>query len=130
MKTISHTRRSFIATLVALPLLLTGVWRFLTPKGVKKPPLLQVAQADVPVGAALVFRQERVAIMREGSTFIALSLICTHLGCTVSVTAEGMNCPCHGSRFDRLGMVLAGPAERPLARLVVEQHGTDLVVRG
>ena len=124
------TRRSFITTLIALPLVLAGVWRFLTPKGVKKPTLLQVAQADVPVGAALVFRQERVAIMRDGDSFIALSLVCTHLGCTVSVTPEGMTCPCHGSRFDRLGKVLTGPADRSLGRLVVEQHGTDLVVRG
>ena len=124
------TRRSFITTLIALPLVLAGVWRFLTPKGVKKPTLLQVAQADVPVGAALVFRQERVAIMREGGSFIALSLICTHLGCTVSVTPEGMSCPCHGSRFDRLGKVLTGPADRSLVRLTVTQNGTDLVVQG
>ena len=130
MKTIRHSRRSFITTLITLPLLLAGLWRFLTPKGVKKPTLLQVAQADIPVGAALVFRQERVAIMREGGSFIALSLVCTHLGCTVSVTSEGMVCPCHGSRFDRLGKVLTGPAIKSLVRLTVTQYGTDLVVRG
>ncbi len=130
MGTIRQTRRSFIATLVALPLLLAGLWRFLTPKGVKKPTLLQVAMVDIPVGGALVFRQERIAIMREGSSFIALSLVCTHLGCTVSVTSEGMVCPCHGSRFDRLGKVLTGPADKSLPRLAVEQQGTDLVVQG
>ena len=130
MKTTHHTRRSFITTLIALPLVLAGIWRFLTPKGVKKPTLLRVAQADIPVGAALVFRQERIAIMREGGAYIALSLVCTHLGCTVSVTPEGMVCPCHGSRFDRLGRVLTGPADTSLPRLVVEQNGTDLVVRG
>ncbi|MBW4055933.1 MAG: Rieske (2Fe-2S) protein [Proteobacteria bacterium] len=131
METIRHTtRRSFIATLITLPLILAGLWRFLTPGGVKKPALLQVAQDDIPVGAALVFRQERVAIMREGNSFIALSLVCTHLGCTVSVTPEGITCPCHGSRFDRLGTVLSGPADRSLARLTVEQNGNELVVRG
>lgn len=130
METIRQTRRSFIATLITLPLLLAGVWRFLTPRGVKKSTLLQVAQADIPVGGALVFRSERVAVMREGGSFIALSLVCTHLGCTVSVTPEGMLCPCHGSRFDRLGTVLSGPADTSLVRLVVEQDGNDLVVRG
>lgn len=130
MKTIRHSRRSFIASLIALPLVLAGLWRFLTPKGVKKPTLLQVAIVDIPVGAALVFRQERVAVMREGDSFIAISLVCTHLGCTVSVTPEGMVCPCHGSRFDRMGKVLTGPADRPLMRLAVELHGTDLAVRG
>ena len=130
MKTIHYSRRSFITTLIALPLVLAGLWRFLTPKGVKKLILLRVATVDIPVGAALVFRQERIAVMREGDSFIAISLVCTHLGCTVSVTPEGMVCPCHGSHFDRMGKVLTGPADKPLARLAVEQHGAELVVQG
>ena len=130
METTRHTRRSFIAALITLPLLLAGLWRFLTPRGVKKQTILQVAQADIPTGAALVFRQERVAVMREGDSFIALSLVCTHLGCTVSVTTEGMVCPCHGSRFDRMGKVLSGPADKSLVRLTVARNGTDLLVQG
>lgn len=130
MEPTRHTRRSFIATLITLPLLLAGLWRFLTPRGVKKQTILQVAQADIPTGAALVFRQERVAVMREGDSFIALSLVCTHLGCTVSVTTEGMVCPCHGSRFDRMGKVLSGPADKSLVRLTVARNGTDLLVQG
>lgn len=130
METTRHTRRTFITALIALPLALAGLWRFLTPKGTKKPALLRVPLADVPVGGALVFRQERVAVMREKDTFIAMSLVCTHLGCTVSMTPEGMACPCHGSHFDRQGRVLTGPAQQPLARLVVEQVGAELVVRG
>jgi len=130
MEKVRHTRRSFITTLITLPLVAAGLWRFLTPKGIRKPVLLRLPLADLPAGGALVFRQERIAVMREGSSIIALSLVCTHLGCTVSVTPEGMVCPCHGSRFDRSGTVLAGPAERPLPRLIVEQDGATLVVRG
>jgi Rieske Fe-S protein len=130
METIRHTRRTFITALIGLPLLLTGLWRFLTPKATKKPALLRVPIADIPAGGALVFRQERVAVMREGTTFIAMSLVCTHLGCTVAVTPDGMVCPCHGSHFDRGGKVLTGPAEQPLDRLVVEQAATELVVSG
>lgn len=129
MEKIYQTRRRFISTLIAAPLLLAGLWRFLTPKRVTKPALLEVAVTDIPVGGALVFRPERIAVLREGDRFTALSLVCTHLGCTVTVTPEGMICPCHGSRFDRTGQVLTGPAERPLARLSIEQHGTTLVVR-
>ena len=130
MEKVRHTRRNFITTLITLPLVLTGLWRFLTPRGIRKPALLRLPLTDLPAGGALVFRQERVAVMRAGNDIIALSLVCTHLGCTVSVTPEGMVCPCHGSRFDRNGRVLSGPAERSLQRLTVEQDGTTLVVRG
>lgn len=130
MEKVRHTRRNFITTLITLPLVLAGLWRFLTPRGIRKPALLRLSLADLPAGGALVFRQERVAVMREGNDIIALSLVCTHLGCTVSVTPEGMVCPCHGSRFDRNGRVLSGPAERSLPRLTVEQDGATLVVRG
>jgi len=46
METIRHTRRTFITALIALPLALAGLWRFLTPKGTRKQALLQVPVAD------------------------------------------------------------------------------------
>jgi len=83
---------------------------------------VRVPKTDVPVEGALVFSQERVALLRDGETVYALGLLCTHLGCTVTVTSSGLSCPCHGSRFDRQGRVLKGPADQPLNRLKVEEH--------
>jgi len=48
--------------------------------------------------------------------FLALSRVCTHLGCTVPwVEAENrFVCPCHASIFDIRGDVIKSPASRPL----------------
>ena len=57
------------------------------------------------------------AVSRDGDELTSLSAVCTHLGCHVSWnTAErSWDCPCHGSRFDRNGSVIQGPATRDLA---------------
>jgi glycine/D-amino acid oxidase-like deaminating enzyme len=41
---------------------------------------------------------------------------CTHLGCVLAFdeTEETWDCPCHGSRYDRDGSVVCGPAVTPL----------------
>ena len=123
MENIPQSRRKFITTLALTCASLGLLWRYLTPPVSRKRQVLARApKADVPVDGALVFRQERVALMREGDLVYALGLVCTQLGCTVTVTGSGLSCPCHGSRFDRQGSVLKGPADRPLDRLTVEER--------
>jgi glycine/D-amino acid oxidase-like deaminating enzyme/nitrite reductase/ring-hydroxylating ferredoxin subunit len=55
-------------------------------------------------------------------TVQAVSLTCTHMGCTVKWNSaeKSWDCPCHGSRFDCDGSVLDGPAVRPLSQVEVE----------
>lgn len=52
----------------------------------------------------------------DSNRFIALSRNCTHLGCALSWDKQEQKfvCPCHGSTFDRTGVVLTAPAIRPL----------------
>ncbi len=52
----------------------------------------------------------------DNDRFIALSRSCTHLGCALAWNGPEQKfiCPCHGSTFDRTGVVLTPPAVRPL----------------
>lgn len=128
MEKAGRSRRKFIKAVAFVIASVSLVWKFLTPRVVKKKPLLRVAIADIPAGGALVFRKSRVAIVRQGEDIYALSLVCTHLGCTVNVTTRELICPCHGSIFGRGGEIFKGPADRPLAGLAVEEHGEFIVV--
>lgn len=73
----------------------------------------------VSTGVLVAVAPER-AVMRTGATtFLALSTVCTHQGCDADVVDNGtiVSCSCHGSRFDKNGNVLNGPAEQPLPQL-------------
>jgi cytochrome b6-f complex iron-sulfur subunit len=68
-------------------------------------------------------RDPVVVIAMEDGNFSALSPICTHRGCTVDLQGDRLVCPCHGSTYDRAGVVLRGPAERPLFRYQAVRDG-------
>jgi len=76
--------------------------------------------SDYPLGTHKVIPDVPALLIHDASGFSALSLVCTHLGCTVEEKAEGFSCPCHGSRFDPQGEVTRGPANKPLGKLRVE----------
>jgi cytochrome b6-f complex iron-sulfur subunit len=69
------------------------------------------------VGNLVAVAPERAAMRTGTATFIALSTICTHQGCDADVANNVVVCPCHGSRFDKNGNVINGPADRPLVQL-------------
>ncbi|OCR02172.1 UDP-galactopyranose mutase [Oscillatoriales cyanobacterium USR001] len=56
----------------------------------------------------------------------AISLTCTHQGCTVQKQDDGQfHCPCHGAIFDSQGRVVTGPAQRDLPRFNIAQRQQD-----
>jgi cytochrome b6-f complex iron-sulfur subunit len=128
MAKFDQSRRKFIGIIVFLLAGVFSLGKFLCPKIRQKKTLLTVAKADIPVHGALVYKEARVAVIREAGEIYALDLVCTHLGCTVSVTPRELVCPCHGSVFDWQGNVVRGPANRPLARHELENRGDQVVV--
>ena len=61
---------------------------------------------------------ERLAAYRDDKGKLTVkSAICPHMGCVVrwNGAEKSWDCPCHGSRFQATGAVMAGPAEGPLA---------------
>lgn len=71
--------------------------------------------ADFPVDTYTFLEEHQVYIYRDHESVKAVSAVCTHLGCTVQRTAEGFECPCHGSCFADDGSVVSGPAPTSLA---------------
>lgn len=72
-----------------------------------------------------------ILIFRTGeSTYLALSKICTHQGCTVAYNHSDGNilCPCHSSRFTTAGAVLNGPATTSLKTYSVQKNGDILTI--
>ena len=75
--------------------------------------LNNVGGAVLVESVAGVFLVSRTA----DTTFNAIDAVCSHQSCTVT-NADGdiYVCPCHGSRYDRSGRVVQGPATASLRR--------------
>lgn len=55
-------------------------------------------------------------LTENGRDYLAMSNICTHLGCRARwiPDKEKFFCPCHNGVFDKHGFVVSGPPPRPL----------------
>ena len=136
----NQQRRTFLGILlggvgVALAGVFTWpVFRFLSPReGGGAGSQVRVNKDQVKVGGAHFFEfQGRPAVLLQPSagSFVALSAVCTHLGCIVKwVDDKGeFLCPCHGGRFSTEGSVLGGPPPKALETYTVNIDDTDLVV--
>lgn len=130
----------------------SGSGGFLSPNVLYEDPAAFKAGApsEYAIGSTTVLTDKRVVINRDQDGFYAISLICTHLGCTPryfsDVTSDlvnqgvsgirdpdtrqvanranpilpGFKCPCHGSRYFRDAINFFGPAPRPMDRINVE----------
>jgi nucleotide-binding universal stress UspA family protein/nitrite reductase/ring-hydroxylating ferredoxin subunit len=70
-------------------------------------------------GLVLVTGRRTAVYKAEDGSVVAMSPRCQHMGCTVDWNDgdQTWDCPCHGSRYDREGRVIQGPATRDLDRV-------------
>ncbi len=135
-----NERRTFLGIiLAAIGAFVTGVFgwslfRFLSPveRG-GEDSQVRVARELVTIGAAHFFAfQGRPAVVLQprAGEFVALSAVCTHLGCIVKWIDEAQEflCPCHAGRFATSGQVLSGPPPRALDTYPVTLDGDDILI--
>jgi cytochrome b6-f complex iron-sulfur subunit len=69
-----------------------------------------------------------IAGMEQG--YVALYQKCVHLGCRVPwcQSSQWFECPCHGSKYNRVGEKQGGPAPRGLDRFALQVSGGNIVV--
>ncbi|HYV58837.1 MAG TPA: Rieske 2Fe-2S domain-containing protein [Acidimicrobiia bacterium] len=82
---------------------------------------------DIPK-AKKVYDPRIIAGMQQG--YVALYQKCVHLGCRVPwcESSQWFECPCHGSKYNRVGEKKGGPAPRGLDRFVLQVSGGQISV--
>jgi nitrite reductase/ring-hydroxylating ferredoxin subunit len=114
--------------------LVRNLWRQEAPA-----PTLEIANIDeIPVGGSLLFAYPenspaRLLVRVDDETFVAYEQQCTHLTCPVIPDVERgeLHCPCHEGIFDLMsGRPLAGPPQRPLARVKLEVRDGKVYATG
>jgi cytochrome b6-f complex iron-sulfur subunit len=108
-----------------------GLVRFLFPTVNFEPPQ-EFATADLgSFGAETVDESWKeshaVWMVNTGGELLAISTVCTHLGCTPNwLQGESkFKCPCHGSGYYINGVNFEGPTPRPLERFAVSVNPAD-----
>lgn len=110
------------------------LFKFLAPReGAGGDQQVKIPRDQVAIGGAHFFSYQgrpAVILQPEAGKFIALSAVCTHLGCIVKWTEDKGEflCPCHGGQFDPNGQVLGGPPPKPLDSYPVEIVDQELLV--
>lgn len=107
----------------ALAALIYPLYRYLAPRPVESSAgKVVIPLNDVPEGEAKFFEfagASAVLVKKRGGELVALSAVCTHLGCIVQWEKDKQEflCPCHGGLYTADGTVISGPPPKPLPKL-------------
>ncbi|MDH4467832.1 MAG: ubiquinol-cytochrome c reductase iron-sulfur subunit [Bacteriovoracaceae bacterium] len=120
----SYLSIGFIALSASVGGVLSLIFRYLYPNVVFEPAMDFNAGRPEAYDTGVDERWKKIYgvwIFKSDGKFVAMSNICTHLGCVPTwLSAERkFKCPCHGSGFYPNGINFEGPAPRPLERYKV-----------
>jgi Rieske Fe-S protein len=90
---------------------------------ISKADINEVEELKKGEGAILAKGIKRYAVYRDDENKVhAFSAVCPHMGCVVRWNGEekSFDCPCHGSRFTKEGLVINGPATVGLERIKIK----------
>jgi len=110
------------------------VFRYLAPgSGESGAQKLVIRAGELREGEARFFEYQgasAVLVKTQKGELVALSAVCTHLGCVVQWVREKQHflCPCHAGVFATDGSVLAGPPPRPLAKIPIALSEGNITV--
>ncbi|HZY10472.1 MAG TPA: Rieske (2Fe-2S) protein [Bacteroidota bacterium] len=95
-------------------------------------PLSQHPELNIKEGGVQIDVEDSsvsiVVVRLPENNFIALSPICSHLGCTVRKEGSFFRCPCHGSTYSLTGNVVRGPAEQALKMYRTEYKNNSVLI--
>jgi len=133
-------RRKFLKSLLFLlgsTVLVTFVYplaKFLAPPGGEaKGRKTVIKKAEIPLRSArdiIVNNIPAMVINTPEKGFVALSKVCTHLGCLVEYdrNKNRLLCPCHAGVYTLEGNVVSGPPPKPLQKFSLKVEGEDIVI--
>lgn len=91
-----------------------------------------VSLEEVPPGSVrpILYGGSPSLLLHRPEGILAVSLVCTHLGCIVKWDGQRQRfqCPCHDGFFDQTGKVISGPPPAPLEPLDVKIMRDKLIV--
>lgn len=125
------TTKSLVSAGALLPLLDACSSQEVAPKsGGFTVDLSNPANSSLQKIGGVLLVQGIFIVRTDQSTYIGLSQICTHQGCSVNFvsSAKEFVCPCHGGVFDINGSVVSGPPPSSLSKYAVSVSGNILTV--
>ena len=133
-------RRSFLKSLAFIlsstvaASLIYPMARFLSPHQNKTREVkVTIKKSDVAVGEGkeiVVGGTPAIVVNARGIGYMALSRVCTHLGCLVEFdkSSNRFICPCHAGTFNIEGNVISGPPPKPLEKLPLNVQGDNIII--